>query len=114
MVRDQRFADWKFGITRGKGCESSRNPSSRFDLSRQIEERPGPLIHFEGRRYREFRYREKGVEWSSNFMKHEVPICEQEIRTIRRGDCGPWIWQVELTSSGFRRTSKRTSRDVKS
>jgi hypothetical protein len=39
MVRDQRFADWKFGIARGKGCENSRNPSLRLDHNRRSKER---------------------------------------------------------------------------
>jgi hypothetical protein len=52
------------------------------------------LIHFEGRRYQEFRYREKGGERSSNFVKCEVPIREKEIRTI-----GSWgLWTVDLAS----------------
>jgi hypothetical protein len=37
-----------------KSSGNSRNLSSRFDLSRRIEERSGPLIPFEGRRYQEF------------------------------------------------------------
>jgi hypothetical protein len=52
------------------------------------------LIHFEGRRYREFGYQEKGGERSSNFMKRKVPIHKKEIRTI--GSQG--LWTVDLTS----------------
>jgi hypothetical protein len=48
----------------------------------------------ERRRYREFRYREKRNEQSSNFVKCEVSICEREIWTIRsRG-----LWTIYLVS----------------
>jgi hypothetical protein len=54
------------------------------------------------RRYQEFGYPEKGGERSFNFAKHEILICEKEIRTI--GLQGLWtIYQVSETHKfGFR------------
>jgi hypothetical protein len=52
------------------------------------------LIHFEGRRYQEFRYREKVGDKSFNFMKRKVSIHEKEIKTI-----GSWgLVTVDMAS----------------
>jgi hypothetical protein len=47
---------------------------------------------FEGRRYRDFRYREKGGRWSSNFANHEI-VKLLEVLALGHRE-GPYWWNI--------------------